>query len=382
MILPPALLLSALLACSATVQAGNCLVYFGTYTGAASRGIYVSRLDQDTGHLSLPELAAETENPSYLAVAPDGRSLYAANEVEHFKDPVTDHGGAVSAFALDRATGRLTLLNQASSSGSDPCYLSVGAAGKILFVANYGSGSVKAFQLATNGALGAAGDCVSRAGHSLNPARQTSAHAHFISPDPANRFAIACDLGTDEVLVYPLDLPTAGLQPAKVTAFKVAAGSGPRHLAFSPDQKFVHVVNEMACTISTFAWEAKAGNLELRETVSALPPGVDVQPAFTAAEILAVGNFVYATLRGHDSISVFAAAPSTGQLTFLQNIPSGGKVPRGMGLDPTGRWLLIGNQGSNQVVEFARDPQSGRLSPTGTELKLGSPVDVKFVETK
>ena len=142
------------------------------------------------------------------------------------------------------------------------------------------------------------------------------------------------------------------------------------------------MLNEIVCTITTFAWDSDAGKLGPVETVSALPPGVVAQPNFTAAEILTVGNHVYATIRGHDSVSVFAADVRTGRLTFVQNVPAGGKTPRGLGIDPSGRWLLVGDQGSGQVVEYSIDPQTGELSPTGQELKVGSPVDVKFASVE
>jgi len=373
----------ALLALAATASAENFLVFFGTYTNALSRGIYVARLDAGTGKLSAPELAAETASPCYLAVAPGGKFLYAANSVKNFSDySIENGGGAVSAFAIDNTSGRLALLDQKCSGGAGPCHVSVDASGKILFVANYSSGSVKAFLLESNGAIGAGGDCVSRVGHSVNASRQSSAHAHFICADPSNRFALACDLGTDEILVSPFDTATAGLHPALVEAFSVPPGSGARHLAFSRDGKFVHVINEIACTVTTFAWDSKNGKLDLIETISALPPEVPVQNSFAAAEILVHpdGKFVYATVRGHDSVSVFAADVRSGRLTFVQNISAGGNVPRGLGLDPTGRWLMVANQKSDNAVEFAVDAQTGKLSPAGRALKIGSPVDVKFVK--
>jgi 6-phosphogluconolactonase len=373
----------ALLALAATASAENFLVFFGTYTNALSRGIYVARLNADTGKLSAPELAAETGSPCYLAVSPDGKFLYAANSVKNFSDySIENGGGAVSAFAIDNTSGRLALLDQKCSGGAGPCHVSVDASGKVLFVANYNSGSVKAFLLETNGAIGAGGDCVSRVGHSVNASRQSSAHAHFICADPSNRFALACDLGTDEILVSPFDTATAGLHPALVEAFSVPPGSGARHLAFSRDGKFVHVINEIACTVTTFAWDSKNGKLDLVETISALPPEVPVQNSFAAAEILVHpdGKFVYATVRGHDSVSVFAADVRSGRLTFVQNISARGNVPRGLGLDPTGRWLIVANQKSDNAVEFAVDAQTGKLSPAGRALKIGSPVDVKFVK--
>lgn len=380
---PAIFCLLVLAAFAANAPAENFLVFFGTYTNALSRGVYVSRLDADTGKLSAPELAAATPSPSFINLSPDGKFLYAANEVNGFNDYSVQNGGAVSAFVIDKASGQLTLLNQKCSGGTDPCHVSVDANGKVLFVANYSSGSVKSFLLETNGGLGAGGTCVGQTGHGVNPIRQAGPHAHFICTDPSNRFVLKCDLGTDEVMVYPFSTSGGTLAAAKFESFSVPPGSGPRHLAFSRDGKFVHVINEMACTVTTFAWNSKKGKLDVIETVSALPADVAVSPSFTAAEILVhpAGRFVYATVRGHDSISVFAADAQSGRLTFVQNISSGGKVPRGLGIDPTGRWLIVGNQKSDSAVEFEIDSNTGKLSSPKQELKIGSPVDVKFVKS-
>ena len=352
------------------------MVYFGTYTNSLSRGIYVARLDGDTGRLSAPELAAETPSPCFLAVSPGNKFLYAANSVPVFQGEKT---GAVTAFAIDPGSGKLKWLNQTSSGGAGPCHVSVDATGKVLLVANYGSGSVKSISLNSDGSLGPGGLFFQLHGSGVNPGRQSGPHAHFITTDPANRFALACDLGTDRVLIYRLadGILTSNNPPFAV----VPPGSGARHLAFSRDGKYVHVINEMGCTVTTFAWDADNGNLALVETVSALPPGVAAETRFTAAEILVhpSGQFVYATVRGHDSVSVFAADVASGRLTFRQNLPCGGQVPRGLGLDPTGRWLIVANQKSDNVVVFAVDAVTGKLSPTGQELKIGAPVDVKFV---
>jgi 6-phosphogluconolactonase len=351
------------------------LVFVGTYTNALSRGIYVSRLDAATGILVAPELAAATPSPSFLALSPGNKFLYAANSTVSFQGKNT---GSVSAFALDKNSGRLVFLNQKSSGGSDPCHLSVAGNGGILLVANYNSGSLKSFQLNPDGSVGADGSLILHHGSSINPSRQTAPHAHFICPDPSGRFALACDLGLDKIMIYKIDAAAGTL--AEHSFASVPPGSGSRHLAFSPDGKFAHVVNEMGCTVSTFRWNSKSGTLEPVETVSALPPGVAAQPGDTAAEILTVGDQVYATIRGRDEISVFSADPRSGRLTFVQAIPSGGQVPRGLGIDPTHRWLLVGNQKTDNVVEFAIDRKTGKVAPTGRELKIGSPVDVKFVE--
>ncbi len=367
----------ALLAFVATASAENFLVYFGTYTNALSRGIYVSRLDADTGKLSAPELAAETPNPCFINLSPDEKFLYAANSVKTFNG---ENVGAVSAFAIDKTFGKLKLLNQKSSGGGGPCHVSVDATAKVLLVANYGSGSVKAIPLNKDGALGDGGNFFQFHGSGANTNRQSSPHAHLMTANPSNRFALACDLGTDKVMIYKL--ADGILTPNDPPFATVPPGSGARHLAFSRDGKFVHVINEMGCTITTFAWDSENGKLNLVETVSALPPDVAVQNSFTAAEILVSpnGKFVYATVRGHDSVSVFAADAQSGKLTFVQNIFAGGKVPRGLGIDPTGRWLITANQKSDNVAEFAIDTATGKLSPTGQELKIGAPVDVKFVK--
>ncbi len=357
-------------------------VYFGTYTNALSHGIYVSRLDAKTGKLSAPELAVETSSPCFVNASPDERFLYAANSVKTFNG---ENAGSVSAFAIDRKSGHLTLLNAKSSGGAGPCHVSVDATGKILLAANYNGGSVKSFLLNADGSLGADGSFLQHVGSGVNTNRQAGPHAHFITTDHSDHFALACDLGTDRVMIYTLNTNTAELdvQPGFSTT-TVPPGSGARHLAFSRDGRFVHVVNEMACTVTTFAWDAKNFPLTAIETVSALPPGVAVQSSFTAAEIRVhpSGKFIYATVRGHDSVSVFAADQKSGRLTFVQNVPSGGKVPRGLGVDPTGRWLITGNQKTDNAVAFAINAKTGKLTPTGQELQIGSPVDVQFVGAK
>ena len=370
----------ALAFAAASAPAKDVLVYFGTYTNATSKGIYVSRLDTDTGKLSAPELAATTPSPCYLAISPDEKYLYAANSVKGFRDYATENGGAVSAFAIERPTGQLAFLNQKCSGGAGPCHVSVDATGRVLFIANYGDGSEKTYRLETNGAIGDGGDRVARTGHSENTNRQASAHAHFICADPSNRFALVCDLGTDEVISYPFDTNTARLGISRFEVGGVPAGAGARHLAFSRDGKSIYVLNEMGCSISRFEMDAK-GRLYPMETIAALPADVPVLASYTAAEILVSpdGKFIYATIRGHDSISVFAVDAPSGKLSFVQNIPCGGKTPRGLGLDPTGRWLIAANQQSGNAVEFSVDVTTGKISPTGQELKIGSPVDVKFV---
>ncbi|HEY4414360.1 MAG TPA: lactonase family protein, partial [Verrucomicrobiae bacterium] len=327
-------------------------------------------LDADTGKLSAPELAATTPDPSFLAFTPDEKYLYAANEFGG------NHAGLVSAFAVNHTSGQLTPLNQKDSGGLAPCHVSVDADGRTVFVANYNSGTIKAIPLNTDGSLGDGGELIQHHGHSVNVSRQAGPHAHFAAVDPFNHFVLACDLGLDKVMVYRLENSQLATNASSFAS--VPGGAGPRHLTFSRDGKFVYVVNEMACAVSVFSWDA--GKLTALETVSALPAGVAANPGYSGAEILVhpSGKFVYATVRGHDSITVFSVAPTTGQLTLVQNISAGGKIPRGLGIDPTGRWLITANQKSGNVVEFSIDTATGLITPTKTEWPVGSAVDVKF----
>ena len=247
----------------------NTRFYIGTYTGAKSKGIYVSSLDPATGKVSPPELAAETVNPSFLAFHPKGRFVYAANEIDQFAGKPS---GAVSAFAIDSKTGMLSFLNQQPSGGGAPCHLVVDKAGKTVLVANYAGGSVAALPVEKNGELGEATAFLQHRGSSVNPARQESPHAHSINLDPANRFAVAADLGLDKLLVYRFT-PGAGLlAPHDPPWTAVAPGSGPRHFAFHPKGRFAYVINEINCTVTAFAYHPERGELQALESVSTLPP--------------------------------------------------------------------------------------------------------------
>ena len=355
-------------------------VYIGTYTGPKSKGIYLSRFDSKTGKLSEPELAAETRNPSFLAVSPDEKYLYAVAEVN---DAQGKRAGAVNAYAIGK-TGKLTSLNQQISGGTGPCHVSVDATGKCLMVANYGSGSIAALPVKHDGSLGEATTVIQHTGSSVNPQRQAGPHAHFICPSPDNRFALTCDLGLDKVLVYQLDAAAAKLTTNNPPFAVVAHGAGPRHLTFHPSGKFVYVINEMALTVTTFSYDASRGALFEEQTVSTLPAGYTATQRDSCAEIAVHpnGRFVYGSNRGHDTIAAFAVDASTGKLTLIQNEPTQGKTPRHFAIDPTGRWLLAENQNSDSIVVFAIDPASGKLQPAGQSLNVPSPVCAVFVKAQ
>ncbi|MBE0539927.1 MAG: lactonase family protein [Verrucomicrobia bacterium] len=355
------------------------LVYFGTYTGTKSQGIYVSRFDARTGQLSAPELAAETRNPSFLAVHPNRRQLYAVGEISDFAGKRT---GAVSAFVIEPRTGALKLLNQQSSGGQGPCHLSLDAKGKFLLVANYGGGSVASLPVRPDGSLAEAVSVIQHTGASVNPQRQAGPHAHFISMDPANRFALTCDLGLDKVLVYRLDAKSGALIPNDPPFAVVAPGAGPRQLAFSRNAKFVFVLNELSSSLTVFAYAARRGTLTELQTLSTLPGDFSGNNSRAEVEMHPSGKLIYASNRGHDSIAVFAVEKATGRLTLVEHQPTQGKTPRHFAIDPTGRWLLAENQGSNNVVVFEIDAKTGKLKSTGQVLEVGSPVCAVFVPVK
>jgi 6-phosphogluconolactonase len=355
---------------------GSMWVYFGTYTGAKSKGIYVSRFDPATGKLGAPELAVATASPSFLALHPSRRFLYAAGESSRLEGKRV---GVVSAFSLDLISGRLTLLNQQSSGGEGPCHLAVDPSGKCLLVANYGNGVVAALPIQPDGTLAEPGTVIQHQGSSVNRSRQAGPHAHFITTDPADRIALACDLGLDKVLVYRLDPAKATLVANDPPFASLKPGSGPRHLAFDPTGQFVFLINEMGATLTAFAYDAKRGALTELQTVSTLPETFAGGRSGAEVQVHPSGKFVYASNRGHDSIAVFGFNAERGQLTFLQHQETQGKTPRHFALDPTGQWLLAENQDSDSVVEFRVEASTGRLSPTGQTISVGSPVCAVFV---
>jgi 6-phosphogluconolactonase len=360
-------------------------VYFGTYTGQKSKGIYVSQLDAATGKLTDPELTAETQNPTFLAIHPALPALYSTERPTLYAANETGGGGrsgSVTAYTINRETGKLTLLNRQSSRGAGPCHVSVDRSGQCVLVANYGGGNIAALPVNKDGSVAEASAFIQHTGSGPNKQRQEAPHAHWIDVDPGNRFAFVCDLGLDKVMSYKLD-PAQGSLTANDPAFTaVKAGSGPRHLAFHPNGKYAYLINEMGNTVIAFAYDAARGGLTELQSVPTLPP--DFTRASTTAEIEVhpSGKFLYGSNRGFNSIVVYAIDEATGKLTLVEQQPSLGRTPRNFAIDPTGRWLLAAHQDSDNVVVFSLDPQTGRLKPTGQSLEVGKPVCIKFVPVK
>ena len=375
------LLLAVTASCtSVTAQShGKYLVYVGTYTeeGSKSKGIYAYRFDEDANQITPLGLAAETTNPSFVALHPNGRFLYAVNEVQNYKGP---NSGGVSAFSVDRSTGKLTFLNEVPSRGADPCYIIVDKAGKYVLVANYTGGSVSVFPVLADGKLGEASQFVQHTGQGADPKRQEGPHAHSIDLSPDNRFAFVDDLGLDELKVYKYDTAKGSLTPNSPPFAKLYAGAGPRHFVLHPSGKFAYVVAEMASTITAFTVDLNKGVLQRVQTVSTLPKDFKGDNDDAEIQVHPSGRFLYASNRGHDSIAVFAIDPQKGTLTQIEDVPTQGKIPRSFEIDPTGSFLFAENQKSDNIVVFRIDAKTGRLTPTGKVLDVSSPVDVKFLK--
>ncbi len=347
------------------------LVYVGTYTGPKSKGIYVYRMDGE-GKLTTLGVAAETKNPSFVAIHPNGRVLYAVGEVGGPK------GGTLTAFSIDKSTGHLTELKQVSTVGGGPCFVSTDATGRTALVANYGGGSLASFALDEQGRPSQAVSFIQHEGHSVNPRRQGEPHAHSIQPSPDNRFAISADLGLDRVFVYEMDPAKAALTANDPPYATVEPGAGPRHFAFHPNGRVVYVISELKSTITVFDYDRARGAMQQKQSVTTLPKDFTGKSTTAEVQVHPSGKFVYGSNRGHDSIAIFTVA-ADGKLTPAGHVSTQGKTPRNFRIDPTGKFLIAANQDSDSLVVFRIDTKTGQLTPTGQTVQVGSPVCVKFL---
>lgn len=350
-------------------MAKSALLYVATQN-PEKPGIAVAHLDTVSGALSTPKLIVETRDPAHFTVTADGRLLYMCN---------TGTPGGVSAFAVkDRTTGALEFLNYQESKGRGPSYVSVDRSGRYVLDANYGGGYVEVLAVKTDGSLGGQTAFVQHTGSSVH-ARQNKPYAHWFRTDPSNRFALAADLGTDEIVVYRFDASSGRLAANDPPAARVAPGSGPRHLAFHPDGKWVYAVQELSNEVVAFEWDSSRGALESFQSVRTLAG--DFAGANTAAEIAVRrdGRFVYVSNRGEDSLVVYAVDAGTGRLSLRQRVSSGGRTPRYFDVDPSGKWLVVANQESGNLRVFAVDGDSGELRPAGDDAKLDRPMGVVFL---
>jgi 6-phosphogluconolactonase len=356
-------------------------VYVGTYPNGDSKGIYLYDFDEETGKLTWLGLAAEIANPSFVVTDPTHRYLYAVSDSD-----VDIHGpnanqavNTISSFAIDAATGSLKFLNRVSSGGKDPIHLIVDNTGKILFAANYDSGSVASFSLRPDGSIGAMTGFDQHHGSSVNPQRQEGPHAHEVVVSPDNRFLFVPDLGLDRILIYRIDEAKRSFALNTPGYVAVKGGLGPRHFAFAPGGKFAYAICEMGSSVVAFSYDRESGALAPIQTVSTLPAGFSGEDNSAEMQIDKPGRFLYASNRGQNTITEFQIDQNTGKLTAVQNISTGGKTPRNFVIDPTGRYLLAANQDSNNIVLFEIDSATGRLTPAKRIGEIGAPVCLLFV---
>lgn len=354
------------------------LTYIGTYTEKTkSKGIYAFRFDDTSGKLSFIGVAAETADPSFLASHPNGKYLYAVNELSKFNG---EESGAVSAFSIDRKSGKLKLLNQVSSRGPGPCHITLDKTGKYVLVANYDSGTVAVFPVQSDGQLGKYTGYEKHIGSSVNKERQEGPHAHWIATSPDNRFLLTADLGIDKILISQFHLADGAFTPNKPNSgVRLKAGAGPRHAAFHPGGKFFYVTSELNSTVTAYSYDAKGGTLHELQVVSTLPKDFSGENDTAEIAVHPSGKFLYVSNRGRDSIAVFAIDAVKGKLTPVADIATQGKTPRNFAIDPSGRYLLAANQGSNDIVVFRIDPATGGLTLTGQVAEVPAPVCIAFL---
>jgi 6-phosphogluconolactonase len=362
-------------AATTTQPARSYFVYVGTYTGPKSKGIYAYRYDPKTGQYTPLGVAAEVQNPSWVVTDPRHRFLYAVTEIGN--DGKTH--GIISSYSINPTTGALKFLNKVDSGGGGACHLVVDQTGKMLFVANYGSGNVASFAINADGSLGQRTGFDQHSGSSLNPHRQTGPHAHEVVLSPDNRFLFVPDLGTDQIKIYRVDAAKGTFAPNDPAFVSVKPGLGPRHFTFGRGAKFAYLVCEMGSSVVAFSYDAAKGSLTPLQTISNLPPDFTGEDNSAEIEVDKSGRFLYASNRGNDSITVFAIDPRKGTLTKVQVAPTKGHIPRNFAIDPTGRYLVAANQQSDQMVVFAINPKDGQLTPTGQVIDVGAPVCILFV---
>lgn len=368
------LLMSTALAPLAVAQKKSPLLFIGAYTNQMNKGISVARFDMATGAISDMTLAAETVNPTFLAIHPNSKYLYSIGETGQFKGQRT---GFVSAFAIDKTSGKLTLLNEVSSKGGGPCHISLDRAGKMAMIANYGSGSVASYQILEDGKLSEAVSFYQDEGKGPVQGRQNGPHAHSIYPTPSGQYAVACDLGTDEIRIYEMNPGKGSLKPKGIV--NMAPGSGPRHFAWHPKLTMGYSVNELNSTVTVMAYGGE-GEMDEIQSVSTLPPDYKGPSNSTAeVEVHRSGKWLYVSNRGDDSIAVFAVDKATGKLSWLDRTPTQGQMPRYFFIDPSGRWLLAANQKTNNVIVFGIDQKTGKLLTTGKGMTVGQPVCLQLL---
>ena len=354
----------------------KCYVYIGTYTNGKSKGIYVLDFNTVTGRLEVAGTSPELENPSYLAISKDIRFLYAVMETEAYRG---EYGGAVGAYSIDRQTGLLTLLNTLPTKGTHPCHLGVDSGNRFLFVSNYSDGTLSMFPLENNGYIGNMSSFIRHKGSGPDKARQEGPHMHYAALTPDEKYLCAVDLGIDKINVYGFSPLSGSTSASQKLSVDIRPGSGPRHMEFSPDNKFAYVLTELSSEVVVFKYDPTSCSFHQIQTVSTLPANCNTDNYCAAVHISPAGDFLYASNRGHDSLAVFKIDQSSGMLEGVSHVSTRGAYPRDFAIDPSGKFLLAANQYSDTLTGYAIKPGTGEPEFLGTILEIPSPVCIKFV---
>lgn len=356
---------------------GHKLLLVGTQTAKTSKGIYAYGLDAATGELKQIGLAAEADNPTFLTLGPDRETVFVANELDQYEGRSS---GAISSYRLDRQHARLTKISESATEGPGTCHVAVDHTGRSAFAANYAGGSAASFRVNPDGHLSPAVWFEQYHGHGPNPRRQEMPHAHRVTVSPDNRFLLVNDLGLDAIHIYRLDAATAEVTLHEPAAWKSAPGAGPRALRFHPNGRWAYCVTEMGSTVDVLHWDGEKGTLTTVQTLSLSPSAPLDHWRTGGAEIIFdhAARFAYAADRFYGEVETFSISPKDGTLTTLGRVPCGGKIPRHIALDPSGRWLLAANQESDNISVFARDAKTGLLSSPANSFSLSRPQCLVF----
>ncbi|MDA1297841.1 MAG: lactonase family protein [Chloroflexi bacterium] len=354
------------------------LMFVGTYTrGGGSKGIYVFRMDGESGAMTQVHVEEGISNPSFLAVHPSQKYLYAVNEVAESSGVP---GGALTAYAIDASSGKLERINQQSTGGAGPCHVAIDATGKYAVVANYSGGSVCMLPISEDGSLKPSSHFVQHyGGTKVNPRRQEKAHAHSANLSPDNRFAIINDLGLDQLRVYEMDLGAGKLIFKESSSVKTVPGAGPRHFDFHPNGRFAYVINELGCTVAAYRYNAATAAMTMTNALSTLPKGYKGENTTADIHVSPNGRFVYGSNRGHNTLAIFRINQSDGSIEFVGDQSTGGKTPRNFAIHPDGKYLYAANQDSDSIIQFEVNQSTGELMPVGREIRCPMPVCLKLM---
>lgn len=353
---------------------GEHMLFVGTQTSQTSKGIYAYSFDSTTGELKQVGLAAEADMPTFLALAPDGKTLFAANELNQYEGKKS---GAVSSFTIDRKAAKLTKVNEVSAGGPGTCHVSVDHTGHCAFAANYGGGSAASFAVDKTGKLSDAVSFFQYTGHGPRE-QQTGPRGHRVTVSPDNKYLFVNDLGLDEIHVYHLDPATAKLTPQDPPAWQAEPGSGPRSLIFHPNGKWAYCANEVGSSVNVLSWDAAKGVFTTVQLISTVPADHQGPSAPSDVVMDKGGKFLYVANRLDDFMVSFSIAAADGKLTLMERTSCGGKTPRHIALDPTEKWLLVANQATDNLSVFARDAKTGKLANEGKSFPLSRPQCIVF----